>query len=156
MTPSSVSFFRVAIVTPPAVSVKIPSVRARSFMPSMISASVTADIPPPLCRTTSRAKYPSAGFPMASDLAMVSGFTGLIVSDPDRNAAAMGEHPRAWAPDTRTCGSSSMRPTLASSSKPLLILVSCEPLAMGTTTWSGKRQPSCSAVSKARVFDPSA
>src|SRR2546422_3326571 len=40
ITPCSISFFVVATVTPPAVSVKIPSVRASSSMPSTISASV--------------------------------------------------------------------------------------------------------------------
>ena len=93
---------------------------------------------------------------MASDLAMVSGFTGLIVSAPSSHARATGEHPSACAPDTRSSGSRSSSPTLYSSSKPLRILVSSEPLAIGTTTWSGASQPSCSAVSNARVFEPSA
>ena len=46
-------------------------------MPSTISSSVTEPMAPPLERTTSRAYQPSAGSPMARDLAMVSGFTGL-------------------------------------------------------------------------------
>ena len=31
----------------------------------------------------------------------------------------------------------------------------CAPEAIGTTTWSGASQPSCSATSKASVLDPS-
>ena len=64
------------MVTPPAVSVKTPSVVASSLMPSTISPSLTAAKAPPVERTTSRAYTPSAGFPMASDLAIVSGLTG--------------------------------------------------------------------------------
>ena len=41
---------------------------------------------------------PSAGLPMASDLAMVSGLTGRIASVPALYAAATGEQPVAWAP----------------------------------------------------------
>ena len=48
---------------------------------------------------------------MASDLAMVFGFTGLTTSLPAANAWATGEHPAAWAPEMRTWGSSSSRPT---------------------------------------------
>ena len=81
-------------------------------MPSTISSSVTAPNPPPVVRTTSSAKYPSAGLPIASDLAIVSGFTGRIVSAFSMNASATGEQPSACAPETRTCGSSSSRPTL--------------------------------------------
>ena len=74
---------------------------------------------------------------MASDLAIVSGRTGCTSSTPAANAVATGEQPVACAPDTRTSGASSSRPTLCSSSKPLWIFVSSEPLAIGTTTWSG-------------------
>ena len=71
---------------------------------------------------------------MASDLAIVSGFTGRMVSALSMNAFATGEQPSACAPDTRTCGSSSSRPTLYSSSNPLRTLVRSDPLATGTTT----------------------
>jgi len=38
----------------------------------------------------------------------------------------------------------------------LATFVSREPLAIGTTVCFGKRQPSCSAISKPMLFDPSA
>ena len=41
------SFLVAATVTPPAVSVKMPSVRASSSMPSTISASVACSPEPP-------------------------------------------------------------------------------------------------------------
>ncbi len=87
---------------------------------------------------------------------MVSGLTGRMASVPSANAVATGEQPAAWAPETRTWGSSSSSPTVHSSSKPLATLVSWLPEPMGTTTWSGACHPSCSATSKASVFDPSA
>ena len=40
--------------------------------------------------------------------------------------------------------------------KPRATLVNSEPEAIGATTRSGSSQPSCSAVSKASVLDPSA
>ena len=43
---------------------------------------------------------PSAGLPIASDLAMVSGLTGRIASSPALKAAETGEQPVAWAPKT--------------------------------------------------------
>src|SRR5437867_4520722 len=46
MTPRSMSFLAAATVTPPAVSVKMPSVRARSSIPSMISSSVASSPAP--------------------------------------------------------------------------------------------------------------
>ena len=45
-------------------------------------------------------------------------------------------------------GASSM-PSSSSSFHALRILLISEPPAMGDTTWSGVRQPSCSAISKA-------
>ena len=144
------------MVTPPAVSAKMPSVRASSLMPSRISSSVTAAKAPPEERTASSAYQPSAGLPMASDLAIVAGRTGLMASDPWRKALATGAHPAACAPDTRTWGSSSSSPTWCSSRNPLATLVSWLPDATGTTTWSGASHPSCSATSNARVFEPSA
>ena len=41
------------------------------------------------------------------------------------------------------------------SPNPLRSLVSSEPPAIGATTALGKRQPSCSAISWATVFEPS-
>ena len=49
-----------------------------------------------------------------------------------------------------------MSPTSMNSSKPLAIFVYSEPDAIGTTQRSGISQPSCSAISKATVFEPSA
>ena len=66
-----------------------------------------------------------------------------------------GEHPAAWAPNTRH-GASGTRPSEVSSPKPLSTLTSCAPDAIGTTTCSGSRQPSCSATSYPSVFEPSA
>src|SRR5581483_10826881 len=47
MTPRSTSFLVAATVTPPAVSAKMPSVRARSSMASTISASEASAAEPP-------------------------------------------------------------------------------------------------------------
>ena len=86
---------------------------------------------------------------------MVAGFCGSISALPVFTAVEMGEHPVACAPKNFT-GLSSTKPSLLSSSNAFLILVINDPPAMGTTTLSGKRQPSCSAISKPTVFDPSA
>ena len=98
---------------------------------------------------------PSAGLPMASDLAMVSGLTGRIASEPSLKAAETGEQPVACAPKT-AYGLSSTRPRAISSWNALSTLVSWEPDATGMTIWSGSRQPSCSAISKPSVLEPSA
>ncbi len=99
MRPSAMSRFAVATVTPPAVSVKTPSVDARSLIASMISSSLTAAAWPPEPRIACAAYGPSAGLPMASDLAMVFGFfTGLMASRPASTASAMGPQPAACAP----------------------------------------------------------
>src|SRR4029077_539623 len=47
MTPRSINFLVAATVTPPAVSVKIPSVRAGRSIPSTISSSVACSPEPP-------------------------------------------------------------------------------------------------------------
>ena len=88
----------VATVTPPAVSAKMPSVSASSWMPATISSSETSAMAPPVRRATSMAYGPSAGLPIASDLAMVSGRTGWTTSWPAANAALTGEQPVACAP----------------------------------------------------------
>jgi hypothetical protein len=155
ITPCSTSRLRFAIVTPPAVSVKMPSVEASSSIPSRISRSVHHSIAPPVCRLTCSANMPSAGFPIASERAIVWGFTGCTSSAPSRKAWATGLQPSAWAPLTRyRC--SSTAPTAISSLKARWIFVSRAPDAIGTTTWSGSRQPSCSATSNPSDFDPSA
>jgi hypothetical protein len=76
------SFLAVATVTPPAVSAKMPSVLASRRMPSTTSSSETLSTAPPVRRTTSSTYGPSAGAPIARDLAMVSGFTGVTTSWP--------------------------------------------------------------------------
>src|SRR6516162_8363096 len=153
--PSASSLRSTPRVTPPAVSPKMPSADASSRIESTTSPSLTSAIAPPLRRTTSRAYGPSAGLPMASDLAIVAGRTGRTTSCPAANAADTGAQPVAWAPNTRhgACGT---RPSETSSPNPLSTLTSWAPEAIGTTTWAGSRQPSCSAISKARVLDPSA
>ena len=52
--PDSTSFLSVPTVVPPAVSVKIPSVRASSRMPARTSSSLTSSTAPPLRRQMSR------------------------------------------------------------------------------------------------------
>ena len=69
-------------------------------MPSTTSSSQTSSIAPPVRRTTSSAYGPSAGLPIASDLAIVSGFTGRTTSWPAANACDTGEQPVACAPKT--------------------------------------------------------
>ena len=146
MSPRSASLASVAVVTPPAVSVKMPVVSASSRMPARISSSVTASMPPPVCCASSTAYGPSAGLPIASDLAIVSGLTGRQIGVPAANAWATGEQPSAWAPFM--CGTSpSSSPQSIHSSNPRAIFVNSEPEATGATTRSGSSQPSCSAIS---------
>ena len=92
---------------------------------------------------------------MASDLAIVSGLTGRQKSCPASNACATGEQPSAWAP--LNAGSPPVTsPTSSHSSNPRAIFVNSEPDAIGATTRSGSSKPSCSAISNAIVFEPSA
>jgi hypothetical protein len=88
-------------------------------------------------------------------LAIVFGFCGTKFSVPFSNAVAIGEQPAACAPDMRVCGVS-MRPALWNSCRDFQIFVYIEPDAIGATMWSGVRQPSCSAISKPIVREPSA
>ena len=92
---------------------------------------------------------------MASDLAIVSGLTGRQTSVPAANAWATGEQPSAWAPHIVGTSPASS-PASMNSWKPRATLVNSEPEAIGATTRSGSSQPSCSAVSKASVLEPSA
>ena len=98
-----------AVVTPPAVSVKMPSVSASSWMPETISTSETSSAQPPVSRIILAAAGPSAGLPMARERAMVLGRCGSMKSVPCLTATEMGEQPVAWAPKKRT-GFSSTRP----------------------------------------------
>src|SRR5688572_342313 len=87
-----------ATVTPAAVSPKIPVVSASNRMPSTTSASVTAAAQPPDERIACDAERPSAGFPIASDLAIVDGFTGTRLSPPLSTRRTIGAQPSACAP----------------------------------------------------------
>src|SRR5947209_6420016 len=136
ITPRAASFASTATVTPPAVSVKIPVVRASSLTASRMSSSLTASIVPPVRRARSSAYGPSAGLPIASDLAMVSGLTGRQKSWPASNAVATGEQPDACAP-WKVGSSPSSSPISSHSSNPRAILVNNEPEAIGATTRSG-------------------
>src|SRR3954470_13688065 len=98
---------------------------------------------------------PSAGLPIASDLAIVDGRTGCTTSCPALYAADTGEQPVACAPNTLYVDPST-NPSCDSSRHALSTLVSSAPDATGTTTRSGKRQPSCSAMWEPTVLDPSA
>ena len=98
--PEASSLRSTPTVTPPAVSAKMPSVAASSLIESTISSSLTSATTPPVRRTVSSTYGPSAGLPMASDLAMVAGRTGRTTSWPAANAAETGEQPVAWAPNT--------------------------------------------------------
>src|SRR3990167_6402069 len=143
ITPFSINFLAVATVTPPAVSVKIPSVLARSFIPSIISWSVT-DSPLPLLSLIASIVYiPSAGFPIARDLAMVFGLTGLMISLFSFKAVTTGEQPSAWAACI-LASTELIKPNFLNSLNDFQIFVRSEPLATGTTMWAGVLQPNCS------------
>ena len=117
-------------------------------MPSRISSSLTESTAPPLLRASSSAYGPSAGLPIASDLAMPVGFTGLQMSQPSLKAVATGAQPSPWAPLNTGClAPSAISPTSCHSSKPRAIFVNSDPDAIGTTTRSGSVNASCSAIS---------
>lgn len=91
---------------------------------------------------------PAAGSPMFSDFAMPVGRTGRISSVSSCSATAIGLQPADWAPNTvQPFSGASTRPISTSSENALSTLVSSSPLAIGITTCSGMRQPSCSATS---------
>ena len=70
-------------------------------MHSPIASSATAWIAPPfVARAVATARSPSAGLPIASERATVSGRTGRTGS-PSSNAVATGEQPSAWPPISR-------------------------------------------------------
>ncbi len=66
-------------------------------MASRISSSVTIAPTPPVSFTTLMTWKPSAGLPIASDLAIVFGFTGSGNSAPDSRARMTGAEPVGWA-----------------------------------------------------------
>ena len=121
---------------------------------STISSSSTATIDPPDATAVATASSPSAGLPIASDRAIVLGRTGATFV-PSANASATGEQPSACAPINRGCAPST-RPSSRSSLKPWCTFENIAPDAIGATTASGNVQPSCSAISKPSVFEPSA
>ena len=67
-------------------------------MPARISSSLTRRSSRRVRRARSSAYGPSAGLPIASDFAIVSGLTGRQKSWPAANALATGEQPVACAP----------------------------------------------------------
>src|SRR4051794_2452405 len=146
MSPRSASLASTAVVVPPAVSVKTPVVWASRRMPARISSSLTASMEPWVRRARSSAYGPSAGLPIASDLAIVLGRTGWQKSRPAANAPATGEQPSAWAPFI-VGASPSTSPRSIHSWMPLAIFVNSEPEAIGATMRSGVSQPSCSVIS---------
>ena len=91
---------------------------------------MTESIEPPVRRARSSAYGPSAGLPIASDLAIVSGLTGRQKSRPASNAVATGEQPAAWAP-LNVGSSPSSSPSSIHSSNPRAIFVNSDPDAIG-------------------------
>src|SRR5438445_105167 len=93
--------------------------------------------------------------PFARDSATVSGFrTGLGRPSGDSKPWTIGAHPAAWVPTRR--GGSATSPSSRSSRNPFSSDVRRRPEPNGTTMTSGRSKPSCSQVSKSKVFDPSA
>ena len=86
MRPCAINFLVTPTVTPPAVSVNIPSVSASSLIPSTIESSSAAVAVPFVCWSTYNENGPAAGFPIASDFAIVLGLTGRTSLDADSNA----------------------------------------------------------------------
>src|SRR5881392_2289512 len=92
--PRRASAFAVATTTPPAGSARTPSVLARSAQPSSTSSSLTDPADPPLARMISTDPSPSAGAPIASDRATVTGpRTGRTGRYPPSTASDTGAQP---------------------------------------------------------------
>ena len=121
-----------AVVTPPAVSVKMPSVSASSWMPETISTSETSSAQPPVLADHLRGGGAVGG---VADGERAGDGVGPLRHRcrrvPALTATEMGEQPVACAPKKRT-GLSSTRPREMSSLKALRILRISEPPAMGT------------------------
>ena len=85
---------RASSATARATSLRLKQ-RSRAIA-SAISRSLTSSAQPPVSRITRPAKYPSAGSPMASDLAIVLGLrTGRCGSQPFLTGVLMGLQPLA-------------------------------------------------------------
>src|SRR5581483_2705979 len=140
--------------TPVAPSPKMPPVSASSEMFRPISSSGTAYTAPPDARAVAIARSPSAGLPIAIDDAIERGRTGITARS-SANAVATGAQPAACAPNRRG-RSPVLSPRRSSCWKPCQIFVNIAPEPIGTNTASGVSQPSCSQISKASVFEPSA
>src|SRR6266851_4424332 len=89
----AMSFCVTPAVTPPAVSVKMPSVSARSLMAATISGSEMSSAQPPDSRICLMAKGPSAGLPMARERTMVLGFCGSKRARLRFTPSEIGERP---------------------------------------------------------------
>ena len=98
MSPRSASLASVAVVTPPAVSVKIPVVSASRRMPARISSSVTASIAPPVSARELERVGPVGRVADRQRLGDRVGLDGPQRSSPAANAVATGEQPVACAP----------------------------------------------------------
>ena len=155
--PSRASFASVAIVTPPAVSVKMPVVRASRPIASTISSSGTAAIAPPVRRAT-REVVGAVG--RCADRERLARSCPAAPGAPRRRRAPTpprpGAQPAAWAPYCRGSVALHEADVDAAARSRLCSLWNSEPEAIGATIWSGSRQPSCSAVSNASVFEPCA
>ena len=81
--------FKTGVTSKALISSKTPAGVFHALAP------VTLSIPPPVAWASSTAYGPSAGLPIASDLAIVSGLTGRQTSVPAANAWATGEQPSA-------------------------------------------------------------
>src|SRR2546429_375790 len=136
---------------PAAVAPTPPEVSASSAVSSPISRSGTPWIDPPDSRVAAIAASPSAGLPIASERAIVSGRTGFTGRS-SANAAATGEQPTAWPPTSRGAAPLTS-PSSRKSRNPRATFECNEPDAIGQTTTSGSSHPSCSATSYATVFD---
>ena len=142
-------------VTPAAVSPKTPAVSASSAMFSPTSSSGIG-VDGAAGRLRGRDGEVAVGG--AADRERPRDRVGTHRRRPARpraKAVATGAQPSAWPPMSRG-GSPSTSPSSSSSAKPWWSFVYSEPEAIGATTTSGSSQPSCSAISYASVFEPSA
>ena len=136
-TPSAASRLRVAIVTPPAVSAKIPSVRASSFMASTISSSVTAASPAAGLAHGVEREVAVGGVADGDRLGDGVGLPPvLMMATIVSHARATGEQPSACASARGSRARGRAGPPCTVRPGPRVLVIS-EPLAIGTTTWSG-------------------